>query len=450
MLRNCRVIFLLVLIVFVVGTVAVNAQKTTIQWWTFPLWWSGISGEETEEELEALREAGKPDSWGDYMAQKFMELHPEVKIEYTEIPWGEQQKLDIALATNTGADLFYVYPALYGKYRTQNLLEPIGEYITAEDKEDFFEPALEFAKYKGEYYLWPWIYGTEGEWVVNKSIFEERDALDLLPEGPAYRWTVEDLKKAAKELTFTRSDGTKVYGMAFTANAPIGINLWQTWSFIFAFGSPLYDDNNGVTAEIEEDVKKALELMRWFKEEKVTPPGLAGMQTEMVSDLWNRKQVAITFGGLGLINGTRQGLKNGDIEPPLEPLLVSPPVIPGEKLRVSGTAAGFVVNGNVSGEKKEWVMKFAHWITDTEQAKTINVFLPGRKSAVEKVVQDDPLKQWQLEYSLPNLEPYPASEHLNEIADIWKDVLQATLTGRFTPEEGAAEYSKKVNELLNN
>ena len=74
---------------------------------------------------------------------------------------------------------------------------------------------------------------------LNLDVFEERD-VELQPED----WTWEQFVDTAKQLTFTRANGDKVYGYS----GGIDPGLVNTWPFILGDGAmPISADNTKYT-----------------------------------------------------------------------------------------------------------------------------------------------------------------------------------------------------------
>src|SRR5690606_4470969 len=92
------------------------------------------------------------------------------------------------------------------------LLEPLHDYQAdrpIEEIDDIFPGMIDAATFDGQLYAVPYRQTPSGLH-YNSVYFEERGV-----EPPT---TLEELVEAAKELTYTREDGTKVYGLIFTGN----------------------------------------------------------------------------------------------------------------------------------------------------------------------------------------------------------------------------------------
>jgi multiple sugar transport system substrate-binding protein len=105
------------------------------------------------------------------------------------------------------------------------LFAPLDEYMQQapiEEWDDIFEGLRASLEIDGSLYGVPMRAGTDGAIIYNKAIFRER-GVEELPE------TWEELVALAEELTFTRADGEKVYGLVdigVKQEAPFSLGRW--------------------------------------------------------------------------------------------------------------------------------------------------------------------------------------------------------------------------------
>ena len=132
------------------------AQKPlTIKIWEFPRW------RETPDSVDRFY-------WIKRQIVEFEKLHPGVSVELTELTWergGDKKK--IAIVAGVGPDI--VTGTLPVQLIESGLVEPIDEYMTPEERADFFAPALEAFTYEGHTYGWPW-YLTGGVMFLNLEL----------------------------------------------------------------------------------------------------------------------------------------------------------------------------------------------------------------------------------------------------------------------------------------
>ncbi len=419
-------------------------SKVTIKWWDFPRGWAPPGTTEA------------PNAWNEEIAKKYMAENPNVTIEFTGVSWGDgPQKLDVALAANEGPNIMYGYPALFGKMLSLDALAPIDDFVATldeKDVKDFFPPAWDFATVNGKKWAWPWYYSSEGEWAINTTIVEEAGAKDLLPKGPEYKWTPEEMLALAQKCTFKRANGEEVWGLGLWTNETQGINLWPLWSFAYMFGAKLYDEQARKSDFGGELGTKALQFMYDLVEKyKVAQPGTAGLTGDNVNELWNRKQLAIRIsGGVEVLIGLKKAIEAGTIQGPFEVLPVEPPTAQGLPVRTNGGIGVQMVFKQDDPAKQQEVMKFAHWLTNAENMKIIGSLTPltARQSTTQALAKDDPVTQWRVKYILPTMASYSKAPEDFKIDDAWMQALQSMFAKERTPPAAAQWFEDQANQLL--
>lgn len=415
--------------------------EVTIRWATFPIWWPGITGAESQDEIAALREAGQPSTWAEFIADRFMKEYPTVKIEHVQYGWEEADALKLSLAAGVGPHVFYTYPALFGELVSAGLLAPIDDYLRPEDLEELHPEGLRIGNFKGRHYLWPWRLDPEGLWIVNRSIFERFNAVDLLPQGPDYRWTVERFLAAVRAVT-RRDSEPPIYALnleAWINNVPNGISTWPSWSFLYAFGGDLWDPaTESVTPEIRNKIERTFELFYQLQFElEASGPGS-----------FTNGNLAIEFGNGQAIRQNLLSVYGSEDSMPFEVMFVLPPSVPGVDPGVPGAVGGFAVGHHVQGEELEWAMRFARFLTEEAQQLTLGTGLPVRRTAFPDFKPGDELVQFEVNYVLPYLKPYSTHVETFRITDVWKEAAGKVISGELSPKEAADYYQHQVNIIL--
>ncbi len=368
MRRACWVLVLVLLI----GSLAVSfgsigaASKWTgtIQVWDFP---RPAAAEEWE--LQAFKE--------------FEELHPGVKIEYTKLTWaGGNEKLDVSVAAGQPPDI--CGSGLRLPYVLQGALEPIDDFLTAEDLKDFHEGSLNAVKLNGKYWGWPW-YNTLYVMYLNADIFNER-GVPLPKDG---EWTWDEFLSAMQKLTFDRDgDGkTDVYGFGFTFQP----TYLQPFGFIYAEGGRILDiDKNEFILDSPEAVVCIQRLYDMVWKHKCALPGAGGLTTTDVNNAFlNTRSIAAFVDTTGIISSFathNEKVEKGEIEGEKINLVTAqyPKGKNGQPIAAGPGVGSWAVFKQKDPAKREVVMELAKFITRGEGQKDvvplIGVF-PSRKSA---------------------------------------------------------------------
>ena len=151
------------------------------------------------------------------VADAFMKVHPEIKIETWNEPWDNYftkiQALWASGDSKAVPDIAFLWPA--PKYAAEGVLENLDPYIekTGYNLDDYWPGLLESAKYDGS------VYGLPRDIEANILYFN-KDLFDKAGvEYPNTDWTWDDLVAAAEKLTVKDAGGkTTQYALAMENN----------------------------------------------------------------------------------------------------------------------------------------------------------------------------------------------------------------------------------------
>lgn len=147
------------------------------------------------------------------VADAFMKIHPEIKIETWNEPWDNYftkiQALWASGDPNAVPDIAFLWPT--PKYAAEGVLENLDPYIqkSGYNLNDYWDGLLESAKYKGS------VYGLPRDIEVN-VLYYNKDLFDKAGvKYPDESWTWDDLLAAAEKLTVKDSSGKVIqYALA--------------------------------------------------------------------------------------------------------------------------------------------------------------------------------------------------------------------------------------------
>ena len=168
-----------------------------------------------------------------------------------------------------------------------NLLEPLEALMQAnplEDPKDLFPGLMAAMKFGGKQYAIPHRHATTG-FHYNEAIFKER--------GVPIPKTFEDVIEAAKKLTFTRADGSQVFGFLIEGdNYPNVIDMARAY------------DGDFITADFKLGVNqpamlRAVQTMRDFYAAGVIPRNWTAIKGEEVYTWMQTGRVAMTITSFG-------------------------------------------------------------------------------------------------------------------------------------------------------
>ena len=186
-----------------------------------------------------------------------------------------------------------------------NLLEPLDALMKAnplENPADLFPGLVAAMKFGGKSYAVPFRHATTG-FHYNEAIFKER--------GVPIPKTFEDVIAAATKLTFTRTDGTQVFGFLIEGdNYPNVIDMARAYDGDFITGDFKLRVN-------EPAMLRAVQTMRDFYAAGVIPRNWTAIKGEEVNTWMQTGRVAMTitsFGRTQFYNDKEKSKHPGDIK----------------------------------------------------------------------------------------------------------------------------------------
>lgn len=197
--------------------------------------------------------------------------HPDIEIHVIGLPWSREGdlKLRAVLLNRRKADVFRVaHDELPGFIPARgSLLSAIDSHLTPEDLADISPGALDALRYNGRVMAWP-LWSTAIPLLANTDLLAERGI--ALPDGRPLMWS--EFLAALRAATFTRDDGTSVFGFTAAARPP----LFEWSPLLFAHGGPLFPDGGapplGGDLEFAPGLESALTRVAELKTLGLVPP----------------------------------------------------------------------------------------------------------------------------------------------------------------------------------
>jgi multiple sugar transport system substrate-binding protein len=357
--------------------------------------------------------------------------HPGLNVEITGYT-GDQAgftKLTQAVQSGQGIDLFRLPSDILPLLAKQGFIAPIDDYLSAEDKADIFPNILDSVRIEGKAYAWPLWVPPVG-FYLNLDIFQERN----VPE-PSANWTYDQFVDIAKKLTFTRADGTKVYGYS----GVIDPGVVNTWSFIYGDGGrPLSDDNKKYTFDSPEAISGLKKLVDLAQVHHVTPPEF-GSQTpaDMVTSFKDKKVLAMYSEPSGSSATYATAKMNFDVLPP--------PIGSTGKPATTGGVGLISVAQQSDQTHVKAAMALARYLTSKEVGDDVHGYYlaPGTRKSVKTL---PPINKF--EPMIPYTFVTPIIEQWPQIRTIIHPNIQNAVFGKLSPEEALKKPADEINGLL--
>lgn len=447
MSRKSKVLLFVVLAMFFI--VSLVGAKMTITWWINP-WRIAPPG------FPADQAPGSED-FPKWISEEFMKLHPDVQVNYVVVGNTEySQKMAAAIATRTQPDLFKG-PIWDSRWVDAGLLEPIDDYLTEEDWEDFYEIALDDFEVNGKHYVFPWSFGTNGmgtSMLLYTPDFERAgvDWRKIVEKG----WTMEEFLEVCKKLTWdSNGDGkTDHYALSFGAK-----DIHNIMNFIYAYGAKLSNEDETQVYMNSPQAAEGLQfLIDLVKKHGVVPNGVEGMGVYDVIGNFHAHRTSMGFGGpyeIGRI--TRYYLsQKWEFSELFEPVIAPFPHVEGKDPVAYASTGGFIVFKQSDKEKRDMVMEFARFLTNKENMALLESlsYLTSRKSVNAMLYEGDEYMKAQVDVFGDIMGNY-GMEFFGSQSFPWSEMekyftasLEAAFSGTKTPQQALDYFNEEANKIL--
>lgn len=386
----------------------------------------GVSEAATKEALEA-------------MAAKYTELHPNVKIEYVGIPFGDiKQQTFVMAASGNAPDIIQTFTAWFPTYAASDIIVPLDDLLGEEYVNDLFPSYKEDYSYNGNLMGVPW---APSPYILywNKELFKKAGLPDRAPE------THEEMLEFARALSKLKTDqGEQVYGMG-EATEKLPINGMIALRNIYAFNGSIFDKDGKVNVNTPE-VIDALKYYETLVDEGLSPQGAK------LKDLRN----LFSIGRLGMYADGYYGkavFRNLSGQGEAFDSVWGAAIIPKNKNGKSvsiGEAHGLVISKD--SKNKEAAADFIKFLSDEAMIslyhqkvgamtsrKSISTLPEFNSTELDKVLTE----QMNHIKPLPKNNPGLEQAYL-EIAE----AVQKVTVANESPEKAAAELEGKLKQIL--
>ncbi len=408
---------LLPILLLIVFSQTASAEMV-LKIWDFPRWLE--PGEKTDRF-----------TWMNRKIAEFEQQNPGVRVELTKLTWQRgHEKLKIAAISGNNPDVAPgTVPLLYIR---ENLIEPVDEYLTPEDRSDYFPGAINAFNVKGKTYGWPWYMGGQLLY-VNNEIFASA-GVALPAEG---RWTTEEFVSTLQQIKKYQSGQHGYYplGVYFqkdeTANLP----------FLMAFGGRLVNDEGQFCAD-SEDFLRGLSWINELKKQQLIPTDSGG---RTANDIWTafgrERRVAVGAFGLWGIDALKKKF-------PMNFSVVHFPTGTNSKNGAFLGTSGLYVFKHPDRERVKMSMKLAKFLTSGDNQKDLLHYtqFPTRSSA-GNIYADDPhmTAAWKI---LQEGQSTYADSRWPQVDEELQSSLQQALLEKLPADKAMQAVAERANRIL--
>jgi len=408
------------------------SEEITLKLWDFPRWLE--PGENTDRF-----------TWMNRKIKEFEALNPGVKVDLTKLTWQRgHEKLKIAAVSGNYPDIAPgVVPLLFIR---ENIIEPVDEYMSEEDRADYLPGALQAFQVKGKTYGWPWYMGGQLLY-LNADIFASA-GVELPIEG---RWTPEEFTQKMEQIKqylkpdLAENDGRAAQSAQNQGHYPLGLYFQKDETanlpFLMCFGGNIID-REGKYAGDSEAFLKGIKWINQLREMRIIPPDSGGRSA---NDIWTAfaREKRLAAGAFGL-----WGIKAMTSKFPTNFEVVHFPAQPGKPSGAFLGTSGFYVFKNPDKKRIQLSMKLARFLTLGEYQRDLVHFtqFPTRRSAGNIYADDRHMTAgWQI---FQEGQSVFADSRWPQIDEEVTSAIQQSLLGKFDPLTAMRESGERVNRVL--
>ena len=368
----------------------------------------------------------------DSAVQNFERTHQGTTIVITgyQGTQADYTKMTQALHSGNTIDFFRVSADELPLMVQQGLVSSTDSFLDASDRSDIYPNILKDVTFNGKVYAWPMYIPPVGMY-LNLDIFKEKNVTP-----PSGTWTYEQFVQIAQQLTFTRSDGTKVYGFTGQLDAGV-INLWPI--IMGDGGTPLSPDNKTYTFNSPESISGLQKLVDLVSKYKVTPPDFG---TQTVSDIqsgFSQRKVYAMYcepSGIATSYAKVKGLNFA--------VMPMPTGARGTAFTCGGI--GLIAVANIQDQNRlQKTMAAAKYLSGAQ----VQLDVPGYYTAPPA------RKSVQLSAPASDFSPFVASTWIAPMIAQWPAIrlliqpaLQNAVLGKASPSDAMNAIASQVNSLL--
>ena len=357
---------------------------------------------------------------------RFMKIHPEVKVEQL---FKETEELRsgfiIAAIAGQGPEIVYGPSDQVGPFQVMNIILPLDSLFSKKFIDQYDPKALTY--YKGHLYKISDKLGNHLTLVYNKKF------ITVPPK------TDKELIDIGKSLTKDTNGDGKIdqYGLTWNYTEPFFFIPFMT-----GFGGWIMDENDRPTLNTTGTVN-GLKFVRDLRDVYKIIPNEADYN--IADALFKDGHAAMIING----DWSWAGYQKAGLDIGVAPL----PMISSTGIW-SGTMVspkGFSINANITESKKKWVVELIKYLMSEEnqmEATKTLFTMPTNKNVIksEFVQSNEILRNSRIQIEHGN--PMPVVPELRAVWDAMRPSYQAVLAGSKSPEQAATDMQMQAVQRI--
>jgi len=407
----------------------------SLRYWAYSRW-QGVTGVEPDGEFG---------DWQRLQAENFMGIYPHITIEFEHLPWDSgPERVSVSLAAGTQPDVLEDGMLRGFGYANMGALLTFDDALTAEERGDIIDEAWDLVKWTdGLHYGMPW--GNMSIFaLINKTMFEEAGAADLLPGNPDRTWTFEEFETALAAVS-RPSEG--VYGGMLFAGNEQGDNA--NISMMRGFGAYMLTPDLTTARLNSPEAVAFAEAALSLIDKKCVMPGAESLLATEMTDFFAQQRVAVILAqSTGNIATVKAMMERGEIDE----FEISWAMMPSQAgIDPSFNANIVTVLAFQSGDpaRERAAQDLAIFVTSGENAKAVQIInLISTRHSTGNLYEGNELMMWSDSVSRFAVDPGIASPVWAQLRATLFPALQAIFSKSMSPEDAFAQFDAQAQVLL--
>jgi multiple sugar transport system substrate-binding protein len=406
--------------------------------------WTGPSVRLVEGKEAFTRDYGDYEKW---VAQQFMQEHPEVRVTVQLLTWEDlPKKVPAAVAAGDPPTLLIDYLGRTSGLAYQDVLEPLEELVPAEELADYQPDYLEMFTIRGHLHALP-MFCWASHLVGNRALWKAAGAEELLPSLEDPNWTFDQFYQALQAVA--RPNACWPLGLQVSSEQ----GDYDYLAYFWGYGAKLYENRDYTHVALNSQAGvQALEFLVKLADEGLIEPGATTIQGNDLENLFWQHQTAITASSLRIWNDLKAARAENRVREPMELFLAHFPHAEGVTNGLAVGPTGVCVFKQEDPEKRKWAVELARYLNTPERQRELCAnggWFPTRKStpdphpndpyyrAVQKLIRERGIEDMGL-----------TSPHYYQVRVLLYPQIQAALLHKKTPAQALADYEKAANRVL--
>lgn len=369
-----------------------------------------------------------------------------IRVEFQLIGWADiGGRVQAALLAGEAPDVLRDASGRLGSYANQGYAVPLDDMLATDYADKVNLEFIELGRINGQLLYMP-TEVTAYAMIVNRTMFEEAGALDLLPSNPERSWTREEFEAA---LEAVRDEDRGIYGYALYAQDQSG----DTVTKLMLEGGPEVRMYNDDFTEVLYDDPDAIEGAQWLQsliERDLVYPGAASLHSDETWGLFQESRVAILGDNTETLGWANENMASGTMAQS-DLYFTQFPHRDGSEPVSTTEPRGMIVFDNGDAARIDAAKQFVAFLS-THPLILRGLRLGGNIPVLSGVTlygDDEPEMAWIEEYVLPRAVPWGhATPGYGELRTVLYPEIQAIYAGLKTPAEAMRDYTERANEIL--